>query len=208
MTKGRATGKISIISPVGNCLGGLRIGRNSCIAMNRPLTAVSRGDHLILHTRISRGCCGCLPSVRSTGFHAPCSGIACGLSSLHKHLLSCNGTSSAGSFCIPIAFRFSGGKTVVPNSFIRVCLLATPVRGIVDIPISTLVRRRNICSIFIHIRRRTCGGIPIALNTSGNSRIRVLDNLGTNSRIIAINTCRVGLTSTSGTVPTRARGRW
>lgn len=203
-----AGNKRTVSSPVNKCIGGVLIGRKSCIAVKRPLIDMARGHHLFLHTRISRGCCPCLHAVNSTGFGAPCSGGICTLGRLDKHLLSFNGSTKSGSFCIPMAFRFSGGKSVVPNSFMRMCLLSAPVRGIVSLPHATLARRRKLFFICLRLSRRNCGGRRIALNTSGKRDMRVLANIGTNSPIIIGNTCRIGLTSTDGTVPTRDRRRW
>lgn len=208
ITGGRSTDNRTIISPVDNCIGGLLIGRKSCIDINRPLMDIARGHGLFLHTSMSRGCCPCLGDVNSTGFYAPCGGGMCALGRLNKHVLSCKGTSNRGKCCMPMAFRFSGGKSIVPNSFMRMFLLSSPVRGILSLPRDTLARRRNDFFICLRLSRRNCGGRLIALNTSGNRDMRVLSNVGTNSHIMARKTCRIGLTSTAGTVPTRDRRRW
>ncbi len=208
LTSNRARGKATIETSVGNFVGGIRMKRKSCIATKRPLLAVARGHHLRLHTSISRHCCETLGRVHSTHFGAPCSSELRSVRSVGNHLLSCNQTSRASACCVPIAFRFSGINSLVPNTFMRACLLKRRQASMLALPLSTLARRRNICFICLRVSRAYCIGQRIGANTSSNLHVRVFSNIGSKSHIIIRNTCRIHLTSATGAVPTRSRSRW
>lgn len=104
-----------------------------------PVAVVASNTRLSLRADVPQKHTGFLPRISSANFRPDYSDEVISLSSMNGRLLSAPVAAVAAGGYIPVYFSFDSKGKVIPGSFTEVYLLGAPRRGVLAVPLSSIV---------------------------------------------------------------------